>query len=166
MISKAAAARQLAYDRAVAELHKIDPKAIPIAKPNEVYAIARVAQQVRDTASPEPLAPSSEARLLSRANAMQGSCAALANTARGLGIKVSLPKIETTDPLAALQTLNAFYDWLEKRVEYYRSTTPQDRKIDELASRVGLLEKRMDAMANAMAAINQLLPHLMPKGDK
>jgi hypothetical protein len=164
VISEAAAARQLAYDRVKAELQKIDPKAIPVAKPTDAFAIGRVAQQVRDTVEPAPLPPSSEVRLLSRVSAMQGSCAELVNTARGLGIKVGLPNVVSgTDPLTALQQLNKFHQDLERTVEYHRSTTKEQRRIDDLWRWNQRLEKRVDALASAMSAIADLMPHLITK---
>jgi hypothetical protein len=163
VISEAAAARQLAYDRVVAELQKIDPKAIPVAKPDEAFAIGRVAQQARDAVEPAPLSPSSEVRLLSRVNAMQQGVSQLVNTARGLGIKVGLPKLEGADPLAHLQFLNEFHDKLERTVEYYRSTSKEQRRIDELWRWNQRLEKRVDALASAMSAIADLMPHLITK---
>lgn len=161
-ISEAAAARRLAYDRVVGELQKIDPKAIPITKPTDVYAIERVAEQARQAVPPEPLPESSEVRLLSRCSAMQGSCAELVGAARRLGIKVELPKISDTDPFAQLQALNEFHDLLEKQITYVNETTKEQRAIDQLRRQVHKLEARMGALGSALSSLNELLPHLMP----
>jgi hypothetical protein len=165
VISEAEEARQQAHARLVGELQKImGPTAVPVTQYGDPYATERLAQQVRDAVPPAPLPPSSEVRLLSRVNAMQQSVSQLVNTARGLGIKVGLPNVVSgTDPLAALQQLNKFHEDLERTVEYHRSTTKEQRRIDDLWRWNQRLEKRVDALASAMSAIADLMPHLITK---
>jgi hypothetical protein len=166
MTSEAMEARQAAYDRAVEALHRVNPKLKPVAEPDEVFAIPRVSEQARRAVEPKPLPPSSEARLYARASAMQNSVAELVARAKRLGIKAELPKIEGNDPLEQLQRLNAAHDRIEKQLEYVASTTKEQRRIDELWRWNQRLEKRVDALASAMSAIAELLPHLLPKGRK
>jgi hypothetical protein len=171
--SETAAQRQAAYDAAVKKLHDINPKLAPVAKIEDAFSIPRVAQQAREAVAPEPLPPSSEIRLLSRASAMQNSCADLVGRAKRLGIKTELPKVSDADPLATLQLLNKFHDDLEKQIEYFQTYSQEQRAIDTLwkqaardAKRLDAIEKRLAAMSAALGSISELLPHLLPAPGK
>jgi hypothetical protein len=173
-ISDAAAARQLAYDRVVGELQKIDPKAIPIAKPDEAFAIGRVAQQAREAVPPAEPKASPERMLSSRVNNMWNAVAELVAKAKRTGIKVEFPPIKQSDDLGyQLQVLNEAHNRIEKSIEYFANTTPEQRMIETLRQRVKKLEERnkradarIDAMASALSAVSDLLPHLLPTLDK
>ena len=125
-------ARQAAYDNSVAALRRINPKAVPIAKADEPFAIARVSEQVRQTVAPAERAPSPEVMLYSRVNNMQGACAKLVAEAKRKGIPAELPPTDESDQGARLQMLNAFHDRLEKKIDYYNRTTQEQRAIDQL----------------------------------
>jgi hypothetical protein len=164
--SETAAQRQAAYDKALKKLHDVIPGAVPVARLDEAFAIPRVAEQARQAVPPEPLPPSSEVRLLSRVSAMQGSVSELVARAKRLGIKCELPKLKDPDPLAQLQALNDFHDKLERKIEYFNSTTKEQRAIDELRQQVWRIERRLDAMAVALKSFGDLVALLMPKEKK
>jgi hypothetical protein len=154
--------RREAYDRCLADLKKIDPGAKPIASYGEVFAAERVSAQARDTVAPEPLPPSSEHRLVARISAMQGSCAELVSTLTKLGAPTpAWPEVDA-DPLERLQSLNAFFDRLERKVAYWRSTSKEQRAIDTLRMQVAQLEKRAEAQHRLLSTlVNDLIPQLM-----
>lgn len=167
MNSEAAQNRQTAYDRTVAALRAVNPEAVPIAKLVEPFAIERVAQQVRDTEPPKlpPLSP--EHMLVGRVSAMQNSCASLVADAKRKHIPVEWPAIKEGDDLGLrLQTLNEFHDKLESKIAYYNSTTQEQRAIDVLGNKVIRLEKKIAAMAQAMASVAELVPLLMEHAAK
>jgi hypothetical protein len=159
MISNAAQARQDAYDQAVEALHRVDPNAVPVAKPGDVYAIARVSDQVRNTTPPADREPTPEHMLITRAINMQGAVAKLIAEAKRNGVPVSTPPDTSGDPGGRLQALNDYHYQLEKKVTYYSQTTPEQRAIDELRADVARLKK-------AMVALNDLLPLLMAKSGE
>ena len=160
MTSEAADRRQAAYDNCVATLHRLDPKAVPVARPDEAFAIPRVAEQARQATNPAPPAPSPERMLIGRVSAMQDAVANLVAKAKRMGIPAELPS-DKGDLGERLQILVALFDSLEKKIAYHDGTTKEQRAIDTLVKQVQRLEKRVDAIATAMAAIKDLLPHLM-----
>jgi outer membrane murein-binding lipoprotein Lpp len=164
MISEAAQRRQDAYDNAVAALHRVNPKAVPVARPSDAFAIPLVAQQARDASPPALPAPSPEHMLIGRVNAMQNACASLFADAKRKGIRVEWPAIKD-DLGLRLQTLNAFHDQLEKKIEYHNNTTPERRAIDTLNNKVARLENRVDAMTTAMTSLADLIPLLMKQAE-
>ena len=167
MNSEAAQNRQDAYDRTVAALRAVNPKIAPIAKLGEPYAIERVSQQVRDTSPPAPAAQSPERMLISRVSAMQNSCASLVADAKRKGIPVEWPPTKEGDDLGyRLQTLNAFHDQLESKIAYYNRTTQEQRAIDVLGRKIIHIEKKIAAMAQAMASLAELVPLLMEQAAK
>jgi hypothetical protein len=91
---------------------------------------------------------------------MQDAVATLVAKAKRKGIPAELPS-DKGDLGARLQMLNALFDSLEKKIAYHEGTTQEQQAIDELGTRIQRLEKRADAIATAMAAIKELLPHLM-----
>jgi hypothetical protein len=159
-MSEAADRRLAAYDGCISALHRLDPKAVPVARPDEAFAIPRVAEQARQATNPAPPAPSPERMLHSRVSAMQDAVATLVAKAKRKGIPAELPS-DKGDLGARLQMLNALFDSLEKKIAYHEGTTQEQQAIDELGTRIQRLEKRADAIATAMAAIKELLPHLM-----
>jgi hypothetical protein len=165
MTSEAAQKRQDAYDNAVAALHRVNPNAVPIAKLTDVSPIARVSQQVRDTSPPAATAASPEAMLSGRVSNMQNACATLVAEAKRKGIAIDWPAAtkEGVELGTRLQALNAFHDAVERRITYFKTTTQEQRAIDNLGERVVRNEKRLDAIATAIAALSDLLPLLMGK---
>jgi hypothetical protein len=160
--SEAGDARAKAYAQAVAALQAINPASVPVAQFTDPCAIARVVQQVRDAVPPSEPTASPERMLRSRVSNMQGAVAALVDKAKRKGIPVELPVIDDGDLGSRLQKLNAAYDEIERKVAYYDRTTPERRAIDGLAVRLDRVEKRVDAIAAALGALNKLLPLLLP----
>jgi hypothetical protein len=144
----------------VAALHRVNSKAVPVAQPGDVGAIARVSQQVRETEPPKEAPPSPERMLHSRASNMQGAVAELVAKAKRKGINTELPVIAETDLGARLQKLNAFHDQLERTVAYFDSTSKEQRAIDSIGNRVVKLEKRSDTVEEALRALAKLMPSL------
>jgi hypothetical protein len=172
MISEAAQKRQDAYDSVVAALHRVNPKAVPIARPGDVFAIPLVAQQVRETAPPAEPKPSPERMLHSRVSNMEGAVSELVARAKRKGIQTEVPVIKETDLGARLQKFIAFHDDLERTVAYFDATTKEQRAIDSLGHRVIKLEKRMEELeprmediAAALAKVAKLLPLFVMKDD-
>jgi hypothetical protein len=165
--STTAAERQAAYDRAVEALHRVTPKIAPVAKPTDAFAIPLVSQQAREAVAPDPAPASPERMLGSRVNDMWNAVVQLVAKAKRKGIKVEFPAIKQSDDLGyQLQVLNTAHAEIEQQLDYFASTTQEQRAIDELRRQVQQLQKRMAAMAAAMAAITELLPHLLPAPDK
>jgi hypothetical protein len=168
--SETAAQCQAAYDRAVEALHRVTPKIAPVAKPTDAFAIPLVSQQAREAVAPDPAPASPERMLSSRVNNMWNAVADLVAKAKRKGIKVEFPPIKQSDDLGyQLQVLNEAHDRIEKSIEYFANTTPEQRMIETLRQRVIKSEERskrtdarMDAIASAMSAVSDLLPHLMP----
>ena len=164
MNSDAAAARSAAYENAVAALRKINPKAVPVAKIEDAFSIPRVAEQARQAVAPPSRAASPEAMLHSRISNMENAVSVLVAEAKRKGIKAQLPPANGDGDLGArLQMLNAMHDKLEKDINYFNNTTREQRAIDSLGFRVQRIEKRIDAIATAMAMLNELLPHLISR---
>lgn len=159
--------RRDAYDRAVEALLLVNPKAVPIAKLEDACSIARVSNQVRETAPPKPADPHPEAMLISRVSNMANACSQLVARAKRLGIAVELRIADRNeDPGKQLQTLISFHDQLEKQVAYWQATTKEQRAIDDLQVRLRRTEKQLGAMATAMASLSDLLPHLLRKAGR
>jgi hypothetical protein len=159
MISQAEQVRRDVYDQVVEDLHRIDPNAVPVAKLSDPYAIPRVSNQVRNTSPPADRTPSPEHMLVSRVSNMQEAVSKLVAEAKRKGISVGLPTDETGDLGARLQMLNNFHFNLERKLEYFERTTPEQRAIDELRSAVARLQK-------AFLAQDDLLKVLIAKsGD-
>jgi hypothetical protein len=162
--SESAAQRQKAYDDAVAALHRVAPKIAPVAKPDEAFAIPRVAQQAREAVAPPPPPASPERMLHGRVSNMWNAVAELVAQAKRKGIEVEFPTIKQSDDLGyQLQVLNEAHDRLEKQIEYFDSTTKEQRAIDQLRRQGQRIEKRLDAMAAALTSFSELLSHLMSK---
>jgi hypothetical protein len=161
--SEAGAARRAAYQSAVDALHRVNPKAVPVAALDEVCSIPRVVEQARQAVAPPESAPSPEAMLHGRCNNMQNAVAHLVAKAKAKGIPAELPPADDDgDRGARLQMLNAMHDRLEKKIQYFDSTTKEQRAIDAMGMQINRVEKRVDAIAAALGALNKLLPLLLP----
>jgi hypothetical protein len=165
--SEAAEVRQRVYDQAVEALHRVNPKAVPVASPDDPCAIPRVVEQARRTAPPQDAAPSPECMLHSRVRNMQGAVAELVAKAKRKGIAAELPAADEGGDLGArLQMFNAAHDKLERQIAYFDTTTKEQRAIDGLCIRIERLGKRVDTIAAALAALQSLLPLLMKADEK
>lgn len=159
MTSKAEQVRRDAYDATVAALHRIDPTAVPISKYGEPYAIPRVSDQARHAAAPPEQPPSPDSVLIARISNMEGEIAHLTVTAKRLRVPLEpFPVISKDDLQGGLRALNNYHYVLEKKVNYYRETTLEQRAIDEIRGDVARLQK-------AMVALNKLLPLLMGRAE-
>lgn len=142
MISKAEQVRRDCYDQAVADLHRADPNAVPIAKFGDPYCIPIVSNQARHTvASPNKMS-SPDNMLFERISNMQQAVSKLIEEAKRNGVPASdTPKVSSQDPRGTLRALNDYHDQLEKRLTYYGQTTREQRAIDQLMSEVAQLKK-------------------------
>jgi hypothetical protein len=113
--------------------------------------------------TPPESAPSPERMLHSRVNNMANAVAHLGAKAKSKGIPAELPPANDDGDLGArLQMLNAAHDRLEKKIQYFDSTTKEQRAIDAMGMQFNRLEKRVDAIAAVLGAFNKLLPLLLP----
>jgi hypothetical protein len=157
MISKAEQVRRDCYNQVVADLHRADPNAVPVAKFGEPYAIPRVSNQARHTAAPPDPMSSPENMLFERISNMQGAISKLVDEAKRNHVPV-IPFDQTwtgDDARGRLQALNAYHDRLEKRLAYYSQTTREQRAIDQLMLEVAQLRKAFlaqDALLKVLIA--------------
>lgn len=142
MISKAEQVRHDCYNAVVADLHRRDPSAVPVAKFGEPYAIPRVSDQARNTAAPVDPASSPEGLLIERISSMQQAISQLIGAAKRNAVPVNAaPVISADDPRGTLRALNDYHDRLEKKLTYYSQTTREQRAIDQLMLEVAQLKK-------------------------